>query len=161
MGIAWLLVGAMLLVVAAAMAQLASALPTAGALYYQAAKLGNKHWGWITGWFNLIGQITITSGIVYGNATFLAAFLTVLSKNLNLSFTYPSDLTTTQGKIGVISLFALLLIGQAAINHVGVRLAARAADISVWWHIAVIGVLLVAVGILHPLHGLSYAFTTS
>src|SRR5207302_8869922 len=49
MGIGWLVVGVMVLVVAAAMAQLASALPTAGALYYQAAKLGNKHWGWITG----------------------------------------------------------------------------------------------------------------
>jgi len=166
MGIGWLVVGVMVLVVAAAMAQLASALPTAGALYYQAAKLGNKHWGWITGWFNLIGQVTITSGIVYGNATFMAAFLTVLFQNLtwkigSTTIGYPSDLTTTQGKVGVIALFALLLIVQASINHVGVRLAARMADISVWWHIAVIGVLLVAVGILHPLHGLSYVFTTS
>src|SRR5438094_982266 len=73
MGIGWLLVGVMVLVVAAAMAQLASALPTAGALYYQAAKLGNKHWGWITGWFNLIGQITITTGIVFGNAIYDAS----------------------------------------------------------------------------------------
>src|SRR6267143_956128 len=154
MGIGWLLVGAMVLVVAAAMAQLASALPTAGALYYQAAKLGNKNWGWITVWFNLIGQITITTGIVYGNALFAAALLTAL-------FNYPSDLTTTGGKVGVISIFAILLAVQATINHVGVRLAARAADISVWWHIGVIGVLLVAMGILHPLHPLSYAFTQS
>ena len=154
MGIGWLLVGAMVLVVAAAMAQLASALPTAGALYYQAAKLGNKHWGWITGWFNLIGQITITTGIVFGNAIFAAALLNAL-------WNYPSDLTTTSGKIGVIAVFAVLLAVQATINHVGVRLAARAADISVWWHIGVIGVLLVAVGLLHPLHPLSYAFTQS
>ena len=154
MGIGWLLVGAMVLVVAAAMAQLASALPTAGALYYQAAKLGNKHWGWITGWFNLIGQITITTGIVYGNALFAAALLNAL-------WNYPNDLTTTSGKVGVISIFAILLAVQATINHVGVRLAARAADISVWWHIGVIGVLLVAVGLLHPLHPISYAFTQS
>src|SRR5207253_3076605 len=113
MGIGWLLVGVMVLIVAAAMAQLASALPTAGALYYQAAKLGNKHWGWITGWFNLIGQITITTGIVYGNALFAAALLTAL-------FNYPSDLTTTGGKVGVISIFAILLAVQATINHVGV-----------------------------------------
>ena len=154
MGIGWLLVGAMVLVVAAAMAQLASALPTAGALYYQAAKLGNKHWGWITGWFNLIGQITITTGIVFGNAIFAAALLNAL-------WNYPSDLTTTSGKVGVIAVFAVLLAVQATINHVGVRLAARAADISVWWHIGVIGVLLVTVGLLHPLHPLSYAFTQS
>jgi len=154
MGIGWLVVGVAVLVVAAAMAQLASALPTAGALYYQAAKLGNKHWGWITGWFNLIGQVTITSGIVYGNAIFAAALF-------NSLWGYPSDLTTTSGKIGVIGVFAVLLLVQATINHVGVRLAARAADISVWWHIGVIAVLLVAVGLLHPLHPLSYVFTQS
>ena len=154
MGIGWLVVGVAVLVVAAAMAQLASALPTAGALYYQAAKLGNKHWGWITGWFNLIGQVTITSGIVYGNAIFAAALF-------NSLWGYPSDLTTTSGKIGVIGVFAVLLVVQATINHVGVRLAARAADISVWWHIGVIAVLLVAVGLLHPLHPLSYVFTQS
>src|SRR3989440_4224008 len=154
MGIGWLVVGVMVLVVAAAMAQLASALPTAAALYYQAAKLGNKHWGWITGWFNLAGQITISTGIIYGNAIFAAALL-------NSLFNYPADVTTTAGKIGVISIFAILLAVQATINHVGVRLAARAADISVWWHIGVIAVLLVAVGILHPLHPISYVFTQS
>src|SRR5438445_10702041 len=47
MGIGWLLVGAMVLVVAAAMAQVAPALPTAGAVHYQAAELGNQHGGWV------------------------------------------------------------------------------------------------------------------
>ena len=154
MGIGWLFIGAMVMIVAMAMAQLASALPTAGALYYQAAKLGNKHWGWITGWFNLAGQVTISTGIIYGNAIFAAALLTAL-------FNYPSDLTTTAGKLGTIGLFALFLLVQATLNHVGVRLAARIADISVWWHIAVIGVLLVSVGLLHPLHPLSYVFSQS
>src|SRR3989442_388686 len=111
MGIGWLLVGVMVLVVAAAMAQLASALPTAGALYYQAAKLGNKHWGWITGWFNLAGQITISTGIIYGNAIFAAALL-------NSLFNYPSDLTTTASKIRVISLVAILLAAQAGLQSV-------------------------------------------
>jgi amino acid transporter len=154
MGIGWLFIGAMVMIVGMAMAQLASALPTAGALYYQAAKLGNKHWGWITGWFNLAGQVTISTGIIYGNAIFAAALLTAL-------FNYPSDLGTTAGKVGTIGLFALFLLVQSTINHRGVRLAARMADISVWWHIAVIGVLLVAVGVLHPLHPLSYVFTQS
>src|SRR6202035_5122601 len=95
MGIGWLVIGVMVLIFAAAMAQLASALPTAGALYYQAAKLGNKHWGWITGWFNLIGQITITTGIVYGNALFAAALLIGICR-------YPSAVATTAGKFGAL-----------------------------------------------------------
>src|SRR2546428_5005228 len=78
MGIGWLVVGIAVLVVAAAMAQLASALPTAGALYYQAAKLGNKHWGWITGWVNLIGHGTITSRPGHGKALFAAALFNSL-----------------------------------------------------------------------------------
>src|SRR5947199_192205 len=106
------------------------------------------------GFSNFAISITITTGIVFGNAIFAAALLNAL-------WNYPSDLTTTSGKIGVIAVFAVLLAVQATINHVGVRLAARAADISVWWHIGVIGVLLVAVGLLHPLHPLSYAFTQS
>ena len=39
------------------MAEIASAYPTAGGLYYWASKLGSPAWGWFTGWFNLIGQI--------------------------------------------------------------------------------------------------------
>src|SRR2546428_4517901 len=152
MGIGWLVVGAAVLIVAAAMAQLASALPTAGALYYQAAKLGNKHWGWITGWFNLAGQVTISTGIIYGNAIFAAALLTAL-------FNYPSDLTTTAGKVGTIGLFVLFLLVQSTINHRGVRPAARMAGIRVLLHIPVIRVVLIAVGIPHPPHPLRYVFT--
>src|SRR3989440_1674584 len=58
MGVGWLLVGAMVLVVAAAMAQLASALPTAGAPHYHAAQPRNQHLGGINGWVKLIGPIT-------------------------------------------------------------------------------------------------------
>src|ERR1700730_16201039 len=99
----------MVLLVAAAMAQLASALPTAGALYYQAAKLGNRDWGWVTGWLNLAGQVTITTGIVYGNAIFAAGLLGAL-------FGYPSDVTTLPGQLGVLGLFAALPAVQAAVN---------------------------------------------
>ena len=49
-------------------AELASAFPTAGGLYWWASRLGGPAWGWFTGWFNLIGQIGITAGIDYGAA---------------------------------------------------------------------------------------------
>ncbi len=62
----WLLVGLMSTIVALAMAEIASAYPTAGGLYYWASKLGSPAWGWFTGWFNLIGQIAVTAAIGYG-----------------------------------------------------------------------------------------------
>jgi amino acid transporter len=45
------------------MAELASAYPTAGGLYFWAYRLGGRGWAWITAWLNMIGQITITAGI--------------------------------------------------------------------------------------------------
>ena len=44
-----------LLAVAATMAQIASAFPTAGGLYHWASLLGGRGWGWATAWFNLLG----------------------------------------------------------------------------------------------------------
>ena len=66
----WLLVGLMSTIIALAMAEIASAYPTAGGLYYWASKLGEPGWGWATGWFNLIGQVAVTAAIGYGLALF-------------------------------------------------------------------------------------------
>ena len=66
----WLLVGLMSTIVALSMAEIASAYPTAGGLYYWASKLGSPAWGWFTGWFNLVGQIAVTAAIGYGLAIF-------------------------------------------------------------------------------------------
>ena len=57
-------------IISLAMAEIASAYPTAGGLYYWASKLGSPGWGWATGWFNLIGQVAVTAAIGYGLATF-------------------------------------------------------------------------------------------
>jgi len=53
--IGWPVVTVFVLAIAASMAELASAYPTAGGLYFWASKLGGPGWGWFTGWFNLIG----------------------------------------------------------------------------------------------------------
>src|SRR5215204_5883926 len=69
----WLLVGLFSTIIALAMAEIASAYPTAGGLYYWASKLGGAGWGWATGWFNLIGQVAVTAAIGYGLALFAQA----------------------------------------------------------------------------------------
>jgi len=71
----WPLVTVFVVIVALGMAELASAYPTAGGLYYWASKLGGPGWGWFTGWFNLIGQFAITAGIDYGAAVVLDVLL--------------------------------------------------------------------------------------
>src|SRR4029078_1240008 len=58
---------------AACMAEIPSASPTAGGLYYWASKMKNKQWGWWTAWFNLIGQFAIVGAMVSFAAGFLNA----------------------------------------------------------------------------------------
>ena len=56
----WIIVGFFTLVVGLGMAEIASAYPTAGGLYYWSAKLAKRNpgaWSWFTGWFNLLGQV--------------------------------------------------------------------------------------------------------
>src|SRR5262249_17989030 len=48
MAVGWPLVTVMTLAVAASLAELASAYPTAGALYHWSALLGGRTWGWFT-----------------------------------------------------------------------------------------------------------------
>src|SRR5579862_2591746 len=60
--VGWPLVSLFVLCIAASMAELASAYPTAGGLYFWAYRLGGTRWAWVTAWFNMIGQVTIAAG---------------------------------------------------------------------------------------------------
>src|SRR5687768_200815 len=69
--VGWPLVSLFTLAVAASMAEIASAYPTAGGLYFWAQKLGGRRWAWTTAWLNMIGQVTITAGINIAAAIYL------------------------------------------------------------------------------------------
>jgi len=59
LGIGWPLASLFALIVAIALAQVASAYPTAGGIYHWASILGGRGWGWAAAWFNLLGLITV------------------------------------------------------------------------------------------------------
>lgn len=127
----WPIVGAFTLMVGLAMAEVCSSFPTAGGLYYWAAKLAPRNsaaWSWFTGWFNFLGQVAVTAGIDFGAAFFLNAFL-------DLQFGFDATPPHT------ILLFGIILLLHGLLNTFGVRLVAMLNDISVWWH--VIGVLII------------------
>jgi amino acid transporter len=62
----WLVGGLFALVVAASMAQIASAYPTAGGLYHWSTILGGRAWGWATAWLNLVAYILSTASVNVG-----------------------------------------------------------------------------------------------
>ncbi|RAH60030.1 amino acid permease [Aspergillus piperis CBS 112811] len=79
-GMVWGWIIAMIFIqcVAMSMAELCSAMPTSGGLYYAAAVLAPPKYGpfaaWITGWSNWIGQITAAPSVDYAlSAMILAA----------------------------------------------------------------------------------------
>src|SRR3954471_19711429 len=76
--VGWPVVSVFTLCVAASMAELASAYPTAGGLYYWAFKLGGKKWAWVTAWLNMIGQVTIIAGVNVAAAIYIIGAVTRL-----------------------------------------------------------------------------------
>jgi amino acid transporter len=126
----WPIVSVFVIIVGLGMAEIASKYPTAGGLYYWASKMGGPAWGWFTGWFNLIGQIAITAGIDYGAAIFTDALLSLL---------WPGTFKATPHEI--IYVYAVILALHALMNIFSVKLVALLNDISVWWHVA--GVLII------------------
>src|SRR5699024_10451085 len=50
--IGWLVAGVFITILAFSLAEVASSMPTSGAIYFWSAKLGGPAWGWFTGWMN-------------------------------------------------------------------------------------------------------------
>src|SRR3954470_13043751 len=76
--VGWPLVRVMTLTVAMSMAEIASAYPTAGGLYFWAFRLGGRTWAWTTAWLNMIGQVAITAGINIAAAIYIVGAVTRL-----------------------------------------------------------------------------------
>src|SRR3954469_2985746 len=152
----WLLVGLMSTIIALSMAEIDSAYPTAGGLYYWASKLGSPGWGWATGWFNLIGQIAVTAAIGYG----LAVFGQVL---FDYWFSYSQHMDDWFGasfNCSTYILYALFITAAVLINALHIRYTSALNMFSAWWHMIGVAVV-VGVLIIVPDHhqSLSYVFT--
>jgi amino acid transporter len=134
---AWPIIASITLVIAFCMSELVSAYPTAGGPYWWAAKLGGPAWAWFTGWLNVIGLIGIVASVDYIGATFLSALLSSWSLDLGvINFADGASL----GEIFVV--FAIFLALHALINIYSSHLVALFNNISVFWHVAGVAVII-------------------
>ncbi len=142
MTLGWLVVGFFVTLVALGMAEVASSYPTAGGLYYWAAKLapesgGNAAaWSWFVGWFNFVGQVAVTAGIDFGLAFFINAFLNIV---WGVSTAPPVT----------ILIFGIVLFIHGLLNTFGIRLVALLNDISVWWHVVGVSAIVLVTVVLN------------
>jgi amino acid permease (GABA permease) len=144
----WFIVGAFVLCVGLGMAEICSAYPTAGGLYYWSAQLAPKNkaaWSWACGWFNLVGQVAVTASIDYGLATYVAFLLSLYSNSFHSTVKW------------ILVFYAVILAAHGLLNTFRVKLVGMLADVSAWWHLigtVVIVVALVAI----PSHHQSVSF---
>ena len=152
----WLLVGLMSTLIALSMAEIASAYPTAGGLYYWASKLGGPGWGWATGWFNLIGQVAVTAAIGYG----LATFATVLFDYWFSYTTRMDDWFGASANMSIYILYAAFLLAACLINVLNIRITSGLNMFSAWWHMIGVAIIVGVLIIVPDQHqSLSYVFT--
>jgi amino acid transporter len=135
--IGWPVICALILLVALSMAELTSAFPTAGGPYWWAHRLGGPGWSWFTGWFNIVGLVGIVASVGYGAASFLYATLGLYGVEL-----FGMNFSDTQHILGETFLLYLLVLAlYAVLNIFSSPLVALFNQISVFWH--VVGVIVI------------------
>ncbi len=145
-GVGWIVGCALSGLFALGMAQIASAFPTAGGLYHWASILGNRFWGWVTAWLNLIGLVTVLGAINIGTGFFFAG-----------TFGPAFGFTGTAGQI--VGFVTVITVAQALFNHLGIRVTATLTDLSGYVIFATTAVLVVACLLFAPSLDLSRLWT--
>lgn len=128
----WVIVCSLNLLVGLALAEICSAYPTSGGVYYWAYKLGgrrtNRIAAWVAGWFNLLGQVACTAGVAYTTAILVADFV-LLATGTAQGGGYVSS-----QKI-LLAIYGGVLVFIGLINTFFVRFLGAVGNISVWWHV--------------------------
>jgi amino acid permease (GABA permease) len=140
--IGWLFVGGMVTLVALAMAEVCSVYPTAGALYWWASALARRNkpaWAWFVGWFNLLGEVAVTAAIDFGAATTTMAFLSLTT-----------GVTVTAWNTFLV--FLVIIAAHGLLNTFGVNLVKILSDVSAWWHLAGVAVIVVVLAVVPDHH---------
>lgn len=137
MSVGWIVVVFFTMFVALGMAEIVSAIPTSGGPYFWSAILAPKAkaplFSWITGWFNLVGQFAVTTGITFGCANLISTAATV-----------KSNYSPTAGK--TLGIYAALLISHGLVNTFGVHILRYLNNTSIVLHS--IGVSCIAIAVL-------------
>lgn len=148
--IGWLICGAFVLCVAMAMAEICSVYPTAGGLYWWAGRLARRNkreWAWTVGWFNFLGEVAVTASIDYGAALTWSAVYTMATGN---ALELPA----------IFAIFVVILLLHALLNTFGVNLVKILSNVSAWWHLIGVAIIVAALWLAPvPHQTLGWTFT--
>ncbi|KAF3923182.1 hypothetical protein ABW20_dc0109256 [Dactylellina cionopaga] len=166
MSVGWIVVNFFTFFVGLGMAEIVSAVPTSGGPYFWAAVLASEEWGpftaWITGWFNFLGQVAVTTGMSpsanYTSGSLIEKDEADISRNATDSTFHDSfgganlisTLATVKGSYEptpgkIIGIYAALLFSHAVINSFGVKLLKYLNNTSIILHSVGISCIAIAV----------------
>ena len=138
----WPVISLFILLIGFTMSELVSAYPTSGGIYWWASKMGGPAAGFFTGWLNLIGLLAVTASVAYGCATFLDLTLGTLSDG------WAEDYSLKR----VFLLFVIILAVAATLNIFSGHLLAVINNVSVWWHVAGVAIVVLILAIVPKTH---------
>ena len=121
-GIGWIFGCMVSGVFALAMAQIASAFPTAGGLYHWGSILGNRFTGWLTAWLNLLGLVTVLGAINIGTVSFLGGTFGTALGIADKTGAVSAGMTTV--------LVLVITVIQALFNALGIKITTKLTDLS-------------------------------
>ncbi|MDX6581078.1 MAG: hypothetical protein QOI10_262 [Solirubrobacterales bacterium] len=146
--IGWPVVSVFILIIGFSLAELVAKYPTSGGIYWFAGKLGGPVWAWFTGWFNMAGLVGVVASVDYAcagfmNVTFGAYGLDIFGVNFG----------DTQHILAEnFLLFAIILVLTAIVNIFRTNLLAVINNISVWWHVVGVAVIIALLVIVPDTH---------
>ncbi|KAL6853903.1 hypothetical protein ACP4OV_019932 [Aristida adscensionis] len=142
MTLGWLVVAAFNGCVALSMAEICSAYPTTGGLYYWSAKLAGDDWAplasWVTGWFNIVGQWASTTSVDFSLAQFVQVIVLLSTGGANGGGYMASKYT-------VLAIYCAILIVHGLVNSLSIRWLSWIGQLGAFWNVAGVFVLTILV----------------
>ncbi|RAH58757.1 amino acid transporter [Aspergillus piperis CBS 112811] len=150
----WLVSGAGCMCIALSVAELVSAYPTSGGLYFTISRLAPHDWvpsiSWVTGWLNFLGQICGVASSEYGGAQMLLAIVSMCKGMDN----YEIKTTTTVG------VMAALTFITGLVNSLSTYWMEKMTKFYVIFHVCVLVACAIALLVMtDDKHDASYVFT--
>jgi len=151
----WIIGSVIAVCTALALAEIASAIPTAGGLYHWSSAYGGRGWGWATAWMNFLAYTFGMAGC--------AVAIYLLFQQMVLGWVFHIDSSSWgywQQVVGVV----IIIASQAMLNHVGVRTLARIGEfgsyMTLFSAIALLGVLIYNINPANFAHIFTFSNTT-
>ncbi|XBI32347.1 hypothetical protein VPH35_055810 [Triticum aestivum] len=142
MTLGWLVVAAFNGCVALSMAEICSAYPTSGGLYYWSAKLAGKKWAslasWVTGWFNIVGQWATATSVDFSLAQLIQVIILLATGGTNSGGYLAS-------KYVVLAIYGFILILHGLINSLPIHWLSWFGQLGAFWNAAGVFVLVILI----------------